>query len=503
MIIYATRHCVATEFLKSNVSVVREFTSDRFGCENMIRFLVVLIGLVIAIPQASAISFDEARHLLARTGFGSPRPAEIDKILPLGYEAAVDQILNGVPGKAATPIPEFKTEPADRRKIKNMDKAARQDYQRRNQADRKEARYWWIREMLDTPSPFTERMVLFWHNHFVSEINKVQFGQWALEQNASFRKYAIGDFRKLLIEVSIGPAMMIYLDASKNKKNKPNENFAREIMELFTLGEGQGYTEEDIRESARAYTGWRINFDTAKFEFNLWSHDNTDKTVLGKTGNFDGIDVMEIILEQPRVADFLAEKLWREFVSLQPNPSETKRLAKIIRAHKYNLKPMIKAMFMSPVFRDPDNRGTLIKSPVELTIGTLRLLGQKPPEIRKVWGNQKAMGQNLFDPPDVKGWRGGMAWMTSTTTLRRSQFLKAAFNGVKKFNKKRELTAMEMRKLPFGVANPWPLQAREVAKPGYLKKLMLAIDPVMQRKFTGKQRKVIRNLLLDPAYQVK
>jgi len=469
----------------------------------MIRFLVVLIGLVITIPQASAISFDEARHLLARTGFSSPSPKEIDKILPLSYEAAVDQILNGVRKKALTPLPKFQTEPADRIKRKDMDAKTRLEHQRLNNQDRREARFWWIREMLETPSPFTEHMVLFWHNHFVSEINKVGFGQWALEQNNSFRKYAIGDFRKLLIEVSIGPAMMIYLDASKNKKSKPNENFAREILELFTLGEGQGYSEEDIRESARAYTGWRIKFDTAKFDFNLWSHDNTNKTVFGRTGNYDGIDVMEIILEQPRVAEFLVEKLWREFVSLQPNPSETKRLAKIIRDHKYNLKPMIKAMFMSDAFRDPKNRGTLIKSPVELTIGTLRLLGQKPPEIIKVWGNQKAMGQNLFDPPDVKGWRGGTAWMTSTTTLRRSRFLKAAFNGIKKFNKKRDPTEMEMRRLPFGVANPWPLQRREVDSPGYLKKLMLAIDPVMQKKFTGRQRKVIRNLLLDPAYQVK
>ena len=341
----------------------------------MLRTIVVLFGLVFASPQAAAISFDEARHLLARTGFGSPSPAEIDKILPLSYEAAVDQILDGVRKKALTPLPKFQTKPSDRVKVKDMDSQARLEHQRRNRQDRNDARFWWVREMLDTPSPFTEHMVMFWHNHFVSEINKVAFGQWALEQNASFRKYAIGDFRKLLIEVSIGPAMMIYLDASKNKRNKPNENFAREIMELFTLGEGQGYTEEDIRESSRAYTGWRINIRTAKFEFLLGVHDNTNKAVLGKTGNFDGIDVMEIILEQPRVAEFLVEKLWREFVSLEPNPSETKRLAKFIRDHNYTLKPMFKAMFMSPAFRDPKNRGTLIKSPVELTIGTLRLLG--------------------------------------------------------------------------------------------------------------------------------
>tara|TARA_B100000315_G_C14579521_1_gene589717 strand:- start:1094 stop:2503 length:1410 start_codon:yes stop_codon:yes gene_type:complete len=469
----------------------------------MARFIVVLIGLLLVNQQALAISFDEARHLLARTGFGSPSPEEIDKILPLSYEAAVDQILDGMRDKAVTPFPNFLSNPLERPTVRNMDAATRQDYQQRNQRDRKKIRFWWIQEMLDTPSPFTEHMVLFWHNHFVSEISKVQFGQWIHEQNASFRKYAIGDFRKLLIEVSIGPAMMIYLDASKNKKNKPNENFAREIMELFTLGEGQGYTEEDIRESSRAYTGWRINNQTSKFEFQLGNHDPSNKTVLGKTGNFDGIDVMEIILEQPRVAEFLAEKLWREFVSLEPNPSETKRLAKIIRDHKYNLKPMLKAMFMSRAFRDPGNYGSLIKSPVELTIGTLRLLDLKPPEVLKVWWNQKNLGQDLFDPPDVKGWRGGTAWMTSTTTLRRSQFLKAAYNGIGKFRKDQDAKAMGMKPPVFGLANPWRLQKREHKEPGYLKKLMLAIDPVMQKKFTGKQRRVILNLLVDPAYQVK
>ncbi|MDP7424422.1 MAG: DUF1800 family protein, partial [Rhodospirillales bacterium] len=173
MIIDVTRNCVATEFLKPDVSIDRERTADRFSYNIMLRFIFLLIGLVFANHQALAVSFDEARHLLARTGFGSPSPAQIDKILPLSYEAAVDQILDGVRDQAATPIPKFQTEPADRRKIKNMDKATRQDYQRRNQADRKQIRFWWVQEMLDTPSPFTEHMVLFWHNHFVSEINKV------------------------------------------------------------------------------------------------------------------------------------------------------------------------------------------------------------------------------------------------------------------------------------------------------------------------------------------
>ena len=454
-------------------------------------------------PQGFAMSFDEARHLLARTGFGSPSPNEIDIIMPLSYDEAVNSILDGVLKKASTPIPKFLNNPSDHPKIKYMNAKTKKAFQSRGQKERKSIKYWWIKEMLTTPSPFTERMVLFWHNHFVSEISKVQYAKWSHEQNSIFRKYAIGNFKKLLIEVSTGPAMMKYLDTSKNKKNKPNENFAREVLELFTLGEGNVYTEEDIRESSRAYTGWQIDYSTGKFIFKLRSHDNGVKTFLGKEGQFDGVDIINIILEQPRVAEHLAAKLWREFVSDEINPVEIKKLAKIIRNYKYNLKPMMKALFMSDSFRDPRNRGILIKSPVELTIGTIRLLGLTPPEIKTVWIHQRKSGQDIFQPPDVKGWRGGKAWISSTTTLSRAQFLNAVSSGFMKYSKNNDTNDMTIKKLPFGLINPAALQKRELDEPGYLKKLVLAIEPVMDKKFTGKKRKVIKNLLLDPAYQVK
>ena len=454
-------------------------------------------------PPGFAIPFEEARHLLARTGFGSPSPSEIDRIIPLSYEMAVDSILDGVLKRSITPAPKFLNNPSDHPKLKGMDAETKRAFQKRGMKERKSIRYWWIQEMLTTPSPFTERMVLFWHNHFVSEISKVQYASWSYDQNALFRKYAIGNFNKLLIEVSTGPAMMKYLDTSKNKKNKPNENFAREVLELFTLGEGRVYTEEDIRESSRAYTGWQIDYPTEKFVFKSWSHDNGVKTFLGKEGQFDGIDIINIILELPRVAEYLAEKLWREFISDEIRPIEIKKLAKNIRDHKYNLKPMMKALFMSNSFRDPKNRGVLIKSPVDLTIGTIRLLGLTPPEIKTIHLHQKRSGQDIFQPPDVKGWRAGKAWISSTTTLSRAQFLKAASSGFMKYQKNNDPSKIKMKKLPFGSVNPWPLQKREIDEPGYLKKLVLAIEPVMDKIFTGKKRRVIKNLLLDPAYQVK
>jgi len=470
----------------------------------MILRLVITLSLIIfAAPFGKAMTFDEARHLLARSGFASPSPSEIDEIISLSYEEAVDSIIDGVLNRAVTPPPKFLNNPSDHPKIKYMDSKTKKAFQMRGQRERKSIKLWWIQEMLLTPSPFTERMTLFWHNHFVSEISKVQYAVWSYEQNALFRKHAIGNFKNLLIEISMGPAMMKYLDTSKNKKNKPNENFAREILELFTFGEGHVYTEEDIRESSRAYTGWQIDYSTAKFVWKVWSHDKGVKTFLDREGQFDGLDIIDIILEQPRVSEFLVEKLWREFISEDLNKDEIKRLARIIRNNNYNLKPMMKALFMSESFRDPKNRGTLIKSPVELTIGTIRLLGLKPPDIKKVWLHQKRSGQDIFQPPDVKGWRAGKAWISSTTTLSRSNFLKIAAQGIMKYRKNNDTSKMNMRRPAFGVANPMPLQKREKTQPGYLKNLILAVEPVMRKKFTGKKRKIIRNLLLDPAYQVK
>lgn len=472
--------------------------------KKMILKLVFTLIMMIAAAQPSfAMSFDETRHLLARTGFGSPSPNEIDRMMPLSYGEAVDSILDGVLNKAITPAPEFLNDPSDHPKLKHMDSKTKKAFQKRGQEERKSIKLWWIKEMLVTPSPFTERMTLFWHNHFVSEISKVQYARWSYEQNALFRTHAIGNFKNLLIDVSTGPAMMKYLDTSKNKKNKPNENFAREILELFTLGEGHVYTEEDIRESSRAYTGWQIDYSTAKFVWKVWSHDKGVKTFLNREGQFDGLDVIDIILEQPRVAEYLAEKLWREFISEEADKTEIKRLAKIIRDNDYNLKPMMRALFMSKSFRDPKNRGILIKSPVELTIGTLRLLGLDPPDLKKVWIHQKNSGQDVFQPPDVKGWRTGKAWISSTTTLSRNNFLKQAARGFMSYRKENNMNEMQLRKVPFGTVNPRTLQKRERDKPGYLKKLVLAIEPVMNKKFTGKKRVVIKNLLLDPAYQVK
>ena len=471
--------------------------------ERTMRLLAMFIVFWVIGNPAFAITFDEARHLLARTGFGVAALEEIEALLPLTFEQSVDRIIDGVRTEPVVPLPVFQVKPGAGSRKRNMNAGERKLFQARVKRDRRGLKFWWIKEMLATDSPLTEHLVMFWHNHFVSESRKVKFGQMMAQQNAVFRKHALGNFREMLTEVSIGPAMLIYLDGRKNVKGKPNENFAREILELFTLGEGQGYTEEDVREAARAFTGWTIYRETGEFVFLLGRHDNLNKDFLGQSGNFDGIDILRIILKQPQVAEFITGKLWREFVSTKLDRAEIKRIAKLFRESDYKIRPLMKALLMAPKFRNPSNRGTLIKSPVELVIGTLRLLRMNAPPLKRVFRHQKRLGQDIFDPPDVKGWRGAGAWINSSTTLMRAQFVRTVSRSVYAAVKESESLAPVMVKLPFGGAEPFPLLRQEEAKPGSLERLLLPIKPVLSRSTRGRSKRLLRNLMLDPVYQLK
>src|SRR6185369_6282552 len=227
------------------------------------------------------------------------------------------------------------------------------------------ARHWWYEELIATPQPFTERMVMFWHNHFTSSLQKVRYAPAMLRQNELFRREAAGNFARLLHEVARDPAMLIYLDGATNRRGQPNENFARELLELFTLGEGN-YSERDIKEAARAFTGGSIDRQSGQYRFYPGLHDDGDKFVFDKSGPFDADQIVDMLLGNPRTAEFIVGKLWREFVSPTPDNAEVKRLAGLFRAGKYELKPLLREMFLSAAFRDPKNRGVLIKSPVEL-----------------------------------------------------------------------------------------------------------------------------------------
>jgi len=271
-------------------------------------------------------------------------------------------------------------------------------------------------------------MTLFWHGHFATSQRKVRLGQLMYRQNVLLRREALGNFATLLHAVAKDPAMLIYLDNAGSRREAPNENFAREVMELFTLGEGH-YGENDVKEAARAFTGWSLERDTGRFVYRRAWHDDGVKTVLGTTGRFDGDDVLDLLLARPETAEFVAAKLWREFVSPQPDAAEVARWAAVFRDARYEVKPLLRAVLASNAFWAEENRATLVKSPVDLVAGTLRTYGIRPFELRPAVVTCAALGQNLFAPPNVKGWPGGDAWIDAATILGRKLWLERVFAG--------------------------------------------------------------------------
>ena len=387
---------------------------------------------------AQAMGFDEARHLLSRTSFG-PVPSDVQTLSSLDYAAAVDRLLANPRRVALTPAPGWINEglksvrEEQREAVEKLREAAKSaktgdkkqvaGIKRPIEEQGRELRNWWVEEMLVTDQPFVERMTLFWHNHFTSSLQKVRFAPAIYFQNALFRREALGNFATLLKAVARDPAMLIYLDGVRSVARQPNENFGRELLELFTLGEGH-YSEADIKAAARAFTGWSIDPNTGAFADHVQQHDGGEKTFLGQTGHFGGDDIIAILLRNPHTAETIVRKLWLEFVSLKPDAEEVKRLAAVFRAGGYEIKPLMRAMLLSPAFRDPANRGGLIKSPVDLIVGSVRVLGLPVPEKTGLVRMMQGLGQVPFDPPNVKGWAGGESWISTYTLLLRQQFLR-------------------------------------------------------------------------------
>ena len=392
---------------------------------------LVLIGLSVCAfaanaADAPALSYDDARHLLNRSGFGAT-DAEIRRFAGMTRADAARTLLAQTRTTAVTPPPAFTAESGPLRYPRDKASAdERKQFQQEQIRDGLELRGWWIQEMLATPSPLTERMTLFWHNHFVSAQQKVRLAVLMYRQNVTLRENALGNFGALLHAIARDPAMVIYLDSAQNRKGTPNENFAREVMELFTLGEGH-YGEQDIKEAARAFTGWSLNRETGHFMFRPFIHDYGRKTVLGRTGYLDGDDVLDILLARPETAELVVRKLWREFVSPDPDEREVARIAARFRESRYEIKVALQEILTSDAFYAPENRGVLVKSPVDLVVGTLRDFGMRPGETVPFAVAAAGMGQNLFGPPNVKGWPGGDAWINASTLLARKAFLDRLF----------------------------------------------------------------------------
>lgn len=286
------------------------------------------------------------------------------------------------------------------------------------------AQLWWLDRMIATPAPLQEKLTLFWHGHFTTAaIQKGVTPREIVNQNALFRAYALGDIRELTKRVAVDPAMLKYLDNLRNDAAHPNENFARELMELFTLGIGN-YSEQDVREAARAWTGLRIRHATDDVYLNPRLHDSGVKTFLGRTGNFDGTDVVNSLFVQPAAAQFFATKLLAFFVYSEPEPELVDAVAALLRQHGFVLAPVMSTLLSSNVFYSARAYRALVKSPVEFVVGSYRLFGIAEADASALDALRR-MTQVLFYPPNVKGWPGGSTWLTSSTVLARENFANA------------------------------------------------------------------------------
>lgn len=344
-------------------------------------------------------------HLLRRAGFGA-RPDEWKAYAKLGVAGTTEVLLHPerVPDHLGSVLADIGDEYVDFNDLGSVAK-------------------WWVYRMAHTQRPLEEKMTLFWHNHFATANYKVDSPRWMWQQNELFRTHALGNFRTLLKAVSRDPAMLIWLDGAENRKGKPNENYGRELLELFTLGIGGGYTEDDVKEAARAFTGWHYDRSSDLFVFDPDKHDDGPKTFLGQTGNFNGDDIIDIVVNHPSTARFVCAKLFKYFMHDAPTPEDLKPLTQAYLGSGYEIRAVVGTMLKSPAFYSDRVVYNKIASPAEFVVTTLRTLDVPLTSVGgSVSGSLHNMGQELFNPPNVKGWPEGQAWINTMTMLTRINF---------------------------------------------------------------------------------
>ena len=412
---------------------------------------------------ASDWNYERAAHLIERAGFGAA-PAEIGRIAAMTPARAVEWLVDyetidnsalkpfdesGIWDPGMDPFPPSRPETVriarERGKaigVKILPEGSPRRLQpvvdkffyllRANAIETQRLGLWWANRMLTTPRPLEEKLTLFWHGHFATGDNKVRDYRMMLQQNQMLRANASGDFRDILVGILKDPAMLVYLDNGENIAEHPNENFGRELLELFTMGVGN-YSERDVREAARAFTGWTN--DVLAFKFDASKHDFSDKTFLGRTGPLNGEDIVDVILEQPVTADFMAAKLYRYFVRDDISPAVKTELGRTFRENRYQVKPLLKRIFLSKDFHSQASVATQVKSPISLLLSTYRKLGLRDvPTIPDFRRTTRGIGQTLFNPPNVAGWAGGRTWITPATLFQRGNlFRDVLFPDVKAF----------------------------------------------------------------------
>lgn len=406
---------------------------------------------------------EKTAHLLRRFGLGASE-AELEYYAKGGIKSAIDKLLNYESIDEGYDLPPELFALGENKLIVMPS-----------------VMLWWNLRLLSTRRPLQEKMTIFWHDHFATSAAKVVAPPLMVQQNEVLRKNATGNFKTLLTEASKDPAMLFWLDNQYNVKGKPNENFAREIMELFTLGIGH-YTEKDIQESARAFTGWTIRRNgpgrSAAFAFAQFQHDDGEKTIFGKTGNFNGDDVIDMLCANPQTARNITTKLWEWFVYTNPEASLVERFTKKFIDSGLEIKALLRAIMESPEFFSVKAERAVYKNPVDFVIPTARQLGIGPAlvedvkagntiqgrgqfmVVNAVMGACQKMGMQLLYPPDVAGWDAGAAWVTSATMVNRMQWGEILFGqiGVRLPQQNRELK-LRMQSYYLFEKNPTPTGA--------------------------------------------
>ena len=481
----------------------------RYTISVLLCLLSAVLGGNLLAAEAANWSREDATHLLRRAGFGGA-PAEVDRLHEMGKAAAVDYLIQGKvpPGAeaafATVELADFEFAPAEGMDPKSRAKQARREVHR--------LRAWWLDRMARTDRPLEEKMSLFWHGLLTSGVMEVRDIEMIVQQNALFHEHALGNYKELIHAIIKDPAMLRYLNNDQNVKGKPNENLARELLELFTMGEGNGYTEQDIKEIARALTGATVDRRNSRYAYRPFLHDNGQKTIFGKTGNYEPADVVELIFQRKEPAYYLAERLWMFFGHPEPTKGEIQPVAEALLRNKWDVKPALRVLFLHPNFYSDRAKYALIKSPVELAVGTMRSLEIEPGRfaMQRTSEALSRMGQQLFQPPNVRGWPGGESWITSATLYTRYNFTATLIN-----NPQANAAVSMMKLFPNLPANATPEQLVDAAierftlRPLHESKKTALLEAIGHAPLSAggetdrRVKQLIALLLSTPEYQVQ
>ncbi len=432
---------------------------------------------------------EDARHLWSRTGFSNAEFILNDYSDYSRDEAVALMLDSGAYTAPVTSLPEFDDELYLKVKSKYTSKKEKRKLrQSLGKQDRVKISNWWYREILSSNNAFQEKMVVFWHSHFAATPFKV-LSPYMLEQNLIFRRNALGDFRELFNDVMHNPSIHQFLDNTKNTAKKPNENLARELLELYTMGEGDHYSEKDIKNLAKALSGISDDYNTKKIKVNYRRKDHSFITLFGHTGTIGMDKAIELILDHPNTSKFITLKLWREFVSLDPSVDKLKQLSRLFYKSDYDIKALVSEILNSTEFWSDNNRDNLIKSPFDLIASSKIILDFPSSDLFDLPKEMKNSGQRLFHPPDVNGWLGGRRWINSDLIIARQRLLGKYIKKVVRFYKKVD-------------RNPSILE-KAVNRAESEKYQYFAIGSSIENNTNNRLHKRIKSVLLDHRFNFK